>query len=376
MLAPDDTQPKRPNFVPPPSEYAADFEQDSGPGCLIWGVIGAFCVLLALATVSLASFAGWTEGLRVGQGNATATINADITEQCQRIPQDIASGNMGLVQARFDTLVQFTPAPPCVATHAPAATALYLQSLPSATATLTPSATASPPALGETAIPPTPDAPLSPTPITQGGFDIDALLVEARAFLSSGNNRAAIETLDAINAVDPQYQKGTVDQLLYQALTTEARRLYRTGTSLAEAILLTNRAEEYGDVGELNYERYIAELYLQAQIYVDVNFPRAIQQLSQIVYTQNLPNYLNASSLLNDQFIKYGDALALQGDYCNAQRQYESAFAMVASASVASKRDDATQKCQQGVLPIVTPDPNATPTEGAGGGFAPIGVRP
>jgi hypothetical protein len=377
MLAPDDTQPKRPNLVPPPSDYVADFEQDTGPGCLIWGLIGAFCLLLALATVLLASFAGWTEGLRVGQGNATATINADIAEQCQRIPQDIANGSMGLVQARLDTLSQFTPAPPCIATHAPAATALYLQSHPTATPTLTPTLAPSHTVTPSDALTQaTQDAPPSPTASTQGGFDLGALLTEARNLLSAGDNRAAIETLDAISAVDPQYQKGAVDQLLYQALTTEARRLYRTGTSLAEAVLLTNRAEQYGDVGELNYERYIAELYLQAQIYLDVNFPRAIQQLSQIVYTQNLPNYLNASSLLNDQFIKYGDALALQGDYCNAQRQYESAFAMVASASVASKRDDATQKCQQGVLPVLTPDPNATPTEGASGGFAPIGVRP
>ncbi len=375
----DDTQPKRPSsFVTPPNMI--DDEEEGGPGCLVWTIIGLFCLGLALATVFLASFAGWSEGLRIGQGNATATVNADIVVQCERIPQDIANASMGLVQARFDSLAQFTPVVPCIATYAPSATALYLQSVateaptstPSPTLTLTPEVVTT---VTEEAV------PASSTPASSSsGFDLGALLAEAQQALTAGTNRIAIETLDAISAVDPQYQKGTVDQLLYQGLTTEARRLYRTGTSLAEAVLLTNRAEQYGDVGELNYERYIAEIYLQAQIYLDTNYPKAIQQLSLIVYTQNLPNYLGSSSLLNQQFVKYGDLLVASADYCNAQRQYESALSLFASGEVRGKADDATLKCQQGVPIVGTVDPNATPAPtpegGAGDGVSPIGVRP
>lgn len=373
----DDTRPIRPTIIPPDM---VEGDEDNSPGCFVWGVVLFFSLLLALGIVGMAGFAGWGEGLRIGQGNATATRNADITTQCDRLPQDLANGSVGLAQARLDSLVTLTPSVPCVATYAPTATALFLQSMATATLPPTPTETASPtPTVTQESTPAESVTVATPTASTSGGFDLSALLAEAQQSLVEGKNRQAIDTLDAISAVDPQFQKGIVDQLTYQALTTEARRLFRTGTNLAEAILLTTRAEQYGDVGDLSYERYIAEIYLQALIYQDTNFPRAIQQFSVIVYTQGLPNYLNASSLLNGQYVKYGDALALGGDYCNAQRQYESALGLFTNNDVSIKLADVTQKCQQGGI-FATPDPNQpTPEGGAGGGsgdVAPIGVRP
>jgi len=389
----DDTQPRRPAnwqaapLQPQPAAYGAaypyaypDEEEASGPGCLAWGLVLVFCLALAFGIVGVAGFAGWTEGLRVGQANATATRSGDIGAQCERIPADLASGSLGLAALRLNDLAQATPGVPCVAIFAPTATALHLQSLATATSTPTPTSTETP---SLTTAPP--DAPTlppspSPAPTSASGFNLEALLQEAQAQIAAGQLREAIDTLSAISAIDPEYQKGIVDQLMVQALTSEARRLYRSGQNLAEAVLLTNRAEEYGSVGDLNYERFIASLYLEAQAYRKTNDRLAIQLLSRIIYEQNLPNYMGGAVMtqLFESYVGYGDLLSL-GDPCNAVTQYNQALRMRQDGSVQAKRDQASAACSglSSTLTAPAPDPNAPlPTRDPNAptpAFAPIG---
>lgn len=371
----DDTQPRLPAAFPDrPTHFITPDEDnaDDGPGCLVWSVVFGFMLLLALGVVGLAGLAGWNEGLRVAIGNATATQSSEIVAQCARIPQDLASGSFGLAQRRFESLGAFTPPPPCVAQLAPTATAAYLASLPTNTPTPTPTLLPS-----STPTPEVTQEPSTPFPTSASGFDLNKLLAEAQQLLSAGKFNEAIDTLDALAAIDHTFETVTVDRLLYQALTSEARNLFRSGQNLAQAILLTNRAEQYGNVGDLSYERYIAELYLQAQIYRDVNFAQAIRLLTQIVYQQDLTNYMGGEALrqLNNQTVKYADLLAQNGDYCGAQAQYDSALSMFPNTDVSNKRAAAAAACASGVIgatqdplaPVPTSDPNAP---------APIGQRP
>ncbi|MCS6836670.1 MAG: hypothetical protein NZ750_11730 [Anaerolineae bacterium] len=392
----DDTQPRRPaNWMSAgqpadprysgaphtPASYHFDGEEAGGPGCLVWGLVLVFCTALAFGIVGVAGFAGWTDGLRVGQANATATRSGDISAQCERIPGDLASGSLGLAALRLNDLAQATPGVPCVALFAPTATALHLQNL--ATATFTPSPTSLEQPSPTLVLPNAPTELPSPTltPTSTSGFNLDALLQEAQAQIANGQLRDAIDTLSAINAIDPNYQKASVDLLMAQALTSEARRLYRSGQNLAEAILLTNRAEEYGSVGDLNYERFIASLYLEAQSYRKTNDRLAIQLLSRIVYEQNLPNYMGGAVMtqLFESYVGYGDLLSL-GDPCSAVTQYDQALRMRRDDSVQAKRNQASLVCNglsstptaptldPNALPPPTRDPNA-PTPA----FAPIG---
>jgi tetratricopeptide (TPR) repeat protein len=381
----DDTQPNKPiqmtdgsNQGYPPKGYYVAPDDDGGPGCLVWGMVGIFCLILAVAVVGLASYSGWTEGLRVARGNATATRSADIAVQCSHIQSDAAANRVGLVQRRLESLLVLTPAPDCLIEAIPTATQLYLNNLP--TATLPPTATSTPtPTLQPS--PTSEAAEVVPTSSSNtSGFDPAPLLEEARQQVTSGDNLGAVDTLEAIIAIDPSFQKATVDSLLYQALTSEATKLYRTNGNLAEAILLTNRAEAYGDVGELNFERAIAAAYLEAQAARNINYPVAIRLLSQIVYNYSSPNYRGASGQLYEQLVKYGDSLALLGDNCTAQTQYDNAIRLQSPPDLIAKRDAAAQACIQGILitpfdpnvPTTTPDPNqpAPPTSQP---FAPIG---
>lgn len=322
---PDDTQPRRPavNITDPdptpphgfppvnPDLTPPDDEDDGSPGCLVWSLVMLVSLGLGLGVVMLAGLAGWSDGITVARANATATRDADINVQCQRIQLDLSTGNLGLVQRRFDDLMVVTPAPDCIAEYAPTATAVYLESLPTVTPTPTPTLPPSPTPTPEA----TEEAPIvQPTQAdTVSGFNLEGLLQEARDFIEERDYRNAIDTLDAISAIDATFQKSVIDSLLFSALTTEARNLYRSGTKLAEANLLVTRAEEFGDVGELNYERFIAQLYLEAQAYRNVNYPLAIRTLQQIVVTQGLTNYLDAQAQLINQHIRYADALVQIG---------------------------------------------------------------
>ena len=208
-------------------------------------------------------------------------------------------------------------------------------------------------------------------------YDLDALLAEARDDLGLGSYTAAIDTLDAIISLDDEFQRELVRKLILDALTAQALTLYRR-FDLAEAIVLTDRAEAYGNIDDLQFERAIALLYLDGVRYKLSNPGLAVRSFSDIVYTYSNPNYKNGAVMgeLQEALGNYADALALQGDHCLAQEQYAAALSLqppitrVNRGQLQAKRDQAALACQEavqagtGIAPI---EPAGTP--------ATVGVR-
>ncbi|MBL8155967.1 MAG: hypothetical protein JNM70_17445 [Anaerolineae bacterium] len=366
-LSPDDTQPRLPFKVPPQPELL-DPEPPSRSGCFLYGFIAAALLGLALLIIALSGFAGWTSGQRTAQTNATATQGAAIADQLNRISGDIASGNTVLLQARLQYLATLTPGVEGLQPILTTATALAILNQPTATITSTP-----PPAIQPTATPTlaAPAATVSSSGLT---LDLPALLQEAQTAVAVADWDTAIETLDVILAADNTYESSTVQVLMLQALTAKALALYRGGDAgdLAEANRLTDRARQFGDVGELAYESYIAGLYLDAVNAIGIDYPRAIQRLLE-VYTQ-VPGYRDVMQLLNSQYIAYGDALVAQFQPCAAVAQYQNSLGLFSDVGISAKRDGAQAACdQQATLIFVgTPLPGTIQPVGV----APVGVPP
>lgn len=371
-----DTQPTRPPHLDEaiadvqPMQYEP-YEDEGGPGCLIWGGLGFFMVLLAGAIVLIATMAGWSDGLKIAHADATAAVVAEMDEQCQLLEADLVEGRLGLAQQRLISLEAMIPPAPCAATLAPQATQRFieLQPTPTVEATATEAALTSTPQAEATA-----DASTDATQSTDTGdspYDLDALFAEAQQLLADDERMEAIDLLEAIQALDETYQKARIDQLLFNALISEAERNYRApGGNLAEAILLTDRAAEYGDVSssEMSFEREVASLYLSAQTYRNLNYGEAIRLLNSVL---NLaPNYKDARSQLYNQYVAYGDTLVATSSHCQAIVQYNNALQMQNDPSVGGKRDAAQTVCEFGQTP--------TPANGEAGGsttpIAPIGV--
>ena len=204
-----------------------------------------------------------------------------------------------------------------------------------------------------------PPSEASPTPGADANgfdYDLDALLAEARADLSARDYPAAIDTLEAIIGLDGDFKREHVRGLALQALSAQALLLYRSG-KLSEAVVLTDRAEVYGDIGELNYERYVAEQFLTGQRYKTTNPALAVLRFNEIYYQHN-PNYMNGQIVgeLQDALRYYGDALAFQGDACQARDQYAAALALYPTYSPVS-RGELNARQQQAALDCGTQQP-------------------
>ena len=181
---------------------------------------------------------------------------------------------------------------------------------------------------------------------------MDALLVEAEAQLSEQNYQDAIDTLDAMIAIDENFQRTKIESLYFNALTSEATRLFHTG-SLAEGIVITGRAEAYGDILGLNYERFIAQLFLDAVRLKITNPAESVRLFGRIAYEQGLTNYLNGQVMteLQEAYANYGNSLSEQGQFCSARDQYNASLQLQPSVTnilrsdVTGKRDSAEQAC-------------------------------
>jgi hypothetical protein len=334
--------------------------RSGGPGCLVIGLVGLMVIGFAGLIIALAGFAGWSSGQRIAQGNATATTNAVISDQKNRLPGDIASKNLELVQKRLEYLLTLTPGVEGVMEFAQTATAI---SLPTAT----PKPTATQPATAEAT-----EAATSLPLVASGSAtpDLTPLLSQAQTAVSSSDWDTAINTLDVIMGYDESFQTTAVRALMFEALTKKALTLYRGGDTsrLAEANQLTDRASQFGNIetSEANYESIIASLYLDATNAIGIDYNLAIRKLTAL-YSQ-APSYRDVFQKLLSQYIGYGDTLVAAGQPCSAVGQYQSALSLQDNAGVVAKRDAAQTAC------------TTQATQGSGtplpGGIAPIGVAP
>ncbi len=301
--------------------------------------------LFAAGLVALAgAYAGWSSGSVIANANATSAAEADVRQQCALLPEDLAAGNLTLAGARLESLRRLSPPPACLSQWSPMATQAWLASLPSPT----PASAVSAP----TATPlPTRIAPVLPTAIPPSAYDLEALLADAQAELAARDYSAAIATLVAIIDIESDFQRELTRDLLLQALTTQARTLFEDG-KLLEAIMLSERAEEYGDIGELAFLREVALMLQKARLFVSSNPAKAVRLLRRIVYDLQTPQLMTHDMVgeLQAALAAYGGWL-LPSNACNALAQYDAALELqpqrskISQDSLIRQRARATQAC-------------------------------
>ena len=334
--------------------------------------MGAFaCLLVGGAIVIGAVYSGWHTGLATARANSFAATQSEIEIQCGRIPEDLAVGNLGLAQSRFEDLANLPRTPDCVPLWAPMATAAKLAAV---SPTPAPSVTATPlPAIATAAQSAPASTPGATAFVEQSppAFDLNALLEAAQTAISLGDYSSAIDTLDAIISLDEAFQADQVQPMYLKALTAQALALYRSGR-LSEAIVMTDRAEEQGSIDDLYHERFIALLYLDGQRYKTTNPAEAVRKFSSLYYDFGLRDYVNGpiAGDLQEAHRNYALALALQGDHCAAQAQFSTALELrpavsrVNVADLSAQRDQSMLACQglqqqtassAGAAPAATP---------------------
>jgi hypothetical protein len=322
-------------------------------------IIIGMVLIVALAIVALAGAAGWTSGQREANSHAVATQNAAVSEQLQHIAADVDSGNTVLLDARIRWLATQTPGVPGVADYMMTGTAMYLNTLPTATPLVTETPAA-------TQLQPTEEAVITQEP--SGGYDLTGILSQAESAVASSQWQDAIDLLDVILGADPTFDTAHVNQLMSQALNSYARELYNANQP-AEANLIVTRAREFGTLADgLDYENMAAELYLTAKSAVGTGSPLAISDLQKVLNLGPGRYYDEAQKLLYNMYVAQGDSYVAQANSCSAAGAYQQAMNVFASGAANGKYAAAQNAC---VNAPPTVDPNLViPNDGS---VAPVG---
>lgn len=423
----EDTQPRRPQTLddvlkegPPliqPHEEDEEEFSSGGPGCIIWTMVLLMLVLISVLIVVMAGAAGWTEGQRVAERTVVAGEANFIETQFPAIQTDTANLNYQLLATRIAFLATRTPGVPQVEMLRATETAVYAHVTATSRSVINEQLTLIPQNLAEgdrpqveqrlaflaTQTPGVEELPglqatatayrtqpiLTPTPTTaevvavtstpSGGFDLPALFTQAQQEFSIGAYADAYNTLDLIRRVDVEFNRISVEALLNQVLVAQATPLYGINLSvdsgntstLAEAIRLTDLAEQYGSIETLSYERDLASLYLNAITAVDSgDHSVAIRRIQTILTYQSTYKGADLNRLLFNEYVEYGDAWAFEYNWCQAEQQYQQALTLFSDSTVSGKRNNASNLCQQGqVAPTANPDLPPGETQ-----VAPIGV--
>jgi tetratricopeptide (TPR) repeat protein len=247
---------------------------------------GTLCLCLTL--VGFAGYAGYRDGLATNDARITQTLATGIAQQYAIGVSDLQQGNAELAAERFAWIVETIQAPPEYALDsqvqlAMARTIAAYTPTPSPTLTFTPSPS---PTVAPT-IPPSPTVEPSATldPMSDPAYLYD----QAATAMRVTHYEDAIEWLDALASLAPDYRSVEVKAMLMEALI-EQGKVYLAGANtdgedmLARGVLLIYRANDLGTVEPewLYGQAIFVESYINARSYV------------------NGGNYAEALPILND----------------------------------------------------------------------------
>jgi TolB protein len=180
---------------------------------------------------------------------------------------------------------------------------------------------------------------------------LHAILAEAESLVGQQAWAAAAERLAQLRDLDPTFETERVSQLLYEANRNLGEQLLAQG-QVAEAHQAFERAlRERPADPEISRQFDLASLYVSARAAWGTDWPKAINFLEQL-YTL-VPDYADVVNLLFQAYDAYGDTLAAQGLWCDAEPQYMQAIMLQPDRAVQDKQADAKRQCE-------TPTPTPT----------------
>jgi tetratricopeptide (TPR) repeat protein len=334
----DETRPA-PSAPPLPTSEKAGPGSTGGRGRL-WGVIRWY-ILGFLVIVIATGAVGYLIGVRQREAARQEAITQVAKEQFDLSLEDLDAGRFEIARQRLEYVIQIDPSYP----DAPDRLAQALLALNRPTSQ--------------------PTAAASPTPNLS---PVEDLYDQARASIQNGDWSTAIDTLVLMKSKDAGYKAVERDGLMYLALRNRGIDLISNQGELEQGIYDLSRAEQFGplDRDAANWRSW-AQLYLQANSYMGLNWAKAAAAFAQV--------YLVAPYLKNDAYIKYaisaqnyGDQLMNADDPCAAEDMYDESLAAWDNATLYPTATKAHHACKTATAQRPKPKPPTdTPTPEGGG---------
>ncbi|MCJ7703217.1 MAG: hypothetical protein MUO62_16670 [Anaerolineales bacterium] len=270
----------------------------------VWWLLLAILALVGITAVS--GLLGYWNGIRIRQAFEVTQVAMAVDEYFNLGLQNMAEGRYYVAQQQFKYVIELDPNYPGV-TDKLAETMLILNS----TATPTPAPTAT-----QTPI------PITPTPDTRGEAE---LFAQAEDFIHNEEWGLAIETLEQLRKLSPDYRAIDIDGMLYLCLRQRGVQKISEG-NLEGGIYDLSLAERFGILDtEADSWRTWAQYYLRGASFWEVDWGQAVYYFEQVA--PMFPNmhdgsFWTAAQRFTEALTEYAQWLEFQEDWCEAEEQY------------------------------------------------------
>lgn len=301
-------------------------------------LLAAGAVLVLLLAAAGGALAGYGSGMRTRQAWAASQAVQSLEQQYGLALEDMSAGRYDLARQRLEYILELDPAYPEAAGRLAEAMAILY-----ATATPTP-----PP-------PPTPTITLTPTRDLR---PVQEIFEQARQAYLAQDWSAAIDLLNGLRKEDPDFETARVDGMLYIALRSRGVGRILNGGDLQGGSYDLALAERFAPLdGEAEQVRNLARLFMYGNAFWEAYPEQAVFYFSQVAaaapYLSDGTGW-TASGRYIAALVQYGDALARQELWCDAQAQYDLAGTMGGNASLQATAQFVADQCAP---PTETPTP-------------------
>ncbi|MBI2845177.1 MAG: tetratricopeptide repeat protein [Chloroflexi bacterium] len=177
----------------------------------------------------------------------------------------------------------------------------------------------------------------------------------AQDLYGQGDFWGAIEKLEQLRRLAPQFSPTPSADLLFESYLAAAQAEVDLNDvpaaldHLAAALALRPEDEEAVE-GQRR-----ATLYLEAKGLWGQDWPGVVERLAEI-YAQS-SEYADVPQLLAEAHRQWGNILAEQEEWCQAEREFGLALDLSSDPGLRSQRDDAARRCRAEVPSMITPTP-------------------
>lgn len=309
-------------------------------GAPSWRIIALLGVLTLLIIGGMSAIGGYRSGQQLLVSRQSTEQYSVIATQFSLGEEDLAAKRLNLARQRFEWVVEQDPSYPGVTDRL--AEVLYLMNV-TATPTVAPTPT------------------LTPTADLRS---VEEKFTQAQQFLAGADWSGAIDILLRLRKENPAYRAIEVDGMLYVGFRNRGVQKIQQN-DLEGGTYDLALAERFGPLdAEAQNWRSWAEWYITGASFWEVDWTRVIEYFSQLAPV--VPNLMDgsgwtATDRLRIAYIRYGDQLALAGEWCMAQQQYDLANQVGQNPTLEPTAIYAAEQCAGGAEP--PPDDGGTPTE-------------
>jgi tetratricopeptide (TPR) repeat protein len=317
----------------PPEDDESPLEEIPAPkkrkrASWFWWLLLAIFTLIGVVAVS--GLMGYWNGIRIRQEFEATQVAIAVDEYFNLGLQNMEEGRFYIAQQQFQYVIELDPNYPG-ATGKLAEVMLILNT----TATPTPAPTTTPTPI-----------PITPTPDMRGEAEIYA---QAEDFVHNEDWGDAIEALESLRKLNPEYRAIDIDGMLYLALRQRGVQKISEG-NLEGGIYDLSLAERFGILDtEADSWRTWSQYYIRGASFWEVDWERSVYYFEQVA--PMFPNmhdgsFWTASQRYKEALTNYAQWLDAQGSWCEAEEQYIVLRDYTGDSSLDETIDEIADKCR------------------------------